>query len=302
MASSIPPISVLLAVYNGGRYLRAAVDSILTQTLADFEFIIIDDGSTDGSSAVLAEYAAKDSRIRLVSRPNKGLTATLNEGLALARGEFLARMDADDTALPPRFERQIAYLREHPECVLVGSRVMLVDPEGLPIRPWCHQLEHTEIDAAHLNRGWPVVHPAVMMRTDAVRKVGAYRDQYNTLEDLDLFLRLAEVGKLANLPEILLHYRQHFDSVTHKKFEQQRKLRRAIYDEAYARRGQQRGDTSDPPAPPPRKRYEQHSLWAWYALDAGNVRTARKHALATLRRAPYSLNAWRLMACALRGR
>jgi glycosyltransferase involved in cell wall biosynthesis len=300
--SSIPPISVLLAVYNGGRYLRAAVDSILAQTFGEFEFIIIDDGSTDGSSALLAEYAAKDSRIRLVSRPNKGLTATLNEGLALARGEFLARMDADDIALPQRFERQIAYLREHPECVLLGSRVMLVDPEGMPIRPWCHQLEHADIDTAHLNRGWPVVHPAVMMRTDAVRRVGAYRDQYNTLEDLDLFLRLAEVGKLANLPEILLHYRQHFDSVTHKKFEQQRKLRQAIYDETYARRGQRRGDQQEAPPPPPRKRYEQHSLWAWYALDAGNVKTARKHALATLRRAPHLLNSWRLMACALRGR
>jgi glycosyltransferase involved in cell wall biosynthesis len=302
MRSSIPPISVLLAVYNGGRYLRAAVDSILTQTFAEFEFIIIDDGSTDGSSATLAEYAGKDSRIRLVSRPNKGLTATLNEGLALARGEYVARMDADDIALPQRFERQIAYLREHPECVLVGSRVMLVDPEELPIRPWCHQLEHTDIDAAHLNRGWPVVHPAVMMRTDAVRRVGAYRDQYNTLEDLDLFLRLAEVGKLANLPEILLHYRQHFDSVTHKKFEQQRKLRQAIYDETYARRGERRGEIVEAPPPPPRRRHEQHSLWAWYALDAGNVKTARKHALATLRRAPYLLNSWRLMACALRGR
>ena len=300
--SSIPPISVLLAVYNGGRYLRAAIDSILAQTFREFEFIIIDDGSTDDSSAVLAEYAAKDSRIRLVSRPNKGLTATLNEGLALARGEFLARMDADDIALPQRFERQIAYLRGHPECVLLGSRVMLVDPEGLPIRPWCHQLEHADIDAAHLNRGWPVVHPAVMMRTDAVRRVGAYRDKYNTLEDLDLFLRLAEVGKLANLPEILLHYRQHFDSVTHKKFEQQRRLRQAIYDETYARRGERHNEQQESPPPPPRKRYEQHSLWAWYALDAGNVKTARKLALATLRRAPHLLNSWRLMACALRGR
>src|SRR4051794_24772902 len=112
-----PPISVLLAVYNGGRYLRAAVDSILTQTFTDFEFIIIDDGSTDGSLATLREFAQRDPRINLVSRPNKGLTVTLNEGIALARGEFLARMDADDIALPQRFEKQIAYLRDHPECV-----------------------------------------------------------------------------------------------------------------------------------------------------------------------------------------
>lgn len=300
--SSPPPISVLLAVYNGGPYLRAAIDSILAQTFGDFEFVIIDDGSTDSSPAVLNEAATRDPRIRLVSRPNKGLTVTLNEGVALARGEFLARMDADDIALPQRFEKQIAYLREHSDCVLLGSRVLQIDPDGLPIRQWCAELSHDEIDAAHLNRGWPVVHPAVMMRTAAVRRVGGYRDQYNTLEDLDLFLRLAEIGRLANLPDVLLHYRQHFNSVTHQKAEQQQRLRHAIYSEAHARRGQAAPAAyDDRPQFEPRRPHEQHSIWAWYALQAGNVNTARKHALATVRGAPYSLNSWRLLACALRG-
>lgn len=243
----------------------------------------------------------RKTRIRLVSRPNKGLTISLNEGLNIARGEYLARMDADDIALTTRFEKQVNYLRSHPDCVLLGSRVLLIDPDGLPIREQCDEQTHEQIDAAHLNRGWPVVHPAVMMKTAAVRQIGGYRDAYNTLEDLDLFLRLAEVGKLANLPEVLLHYRQHFGSVTHTKEQQQMGIRQAIYNETYARRG------VPPPPPPavarqtPREKHNQHTLWAWSALKAGNVATARKHAIATITRYPWSFNAWRLLFCAWRG-
>ena len=296
-----PTVSVLMAVFNGSLYLRPAVESILAQTFTDFEFIAIDDGSTDETAKVLRYYAAKDSRIRVVSRPNKGLTATLNEGVNLARGEFLARIDADDVAMPQRFELQVKYLREHPDTVLLGSRVVLIDPDGLPIRTACTETTHEQIDHAHLNRGWPVVHPAVMMRTDAVRKVGAYRNEYDTLEDLDLFLRLAEVGQLANLPEVLLRYRQHFGSVTHRRFELQAKLRQAIFDETYARRGA----TAPPPVvltpPKPKQRFEQHRHWAWDALKSGNVKTARKHAALSLKDAPLSMDSWRLFACAVRG-
>jgi len=296
-----PTISVLLAVYNGQRYLRDAVDSILTQTFTDFELIVIDDGSTDRTLPILQEYAKKDGRVRLVTRANKGLTPTLNESIGLACGEFLARMDADDIAMPDRFQKQIDYLRANEDCVLVGSRVLLIDPDGLPIRPWCGELSHKEIDDAHLNRGWPVVHPAVMMRTDAVRRIGNYRECYDTLEDLDLFLRLAEVGKLANLPDVLLKYRQHFASVTHSKADQQRRIRQAIYDETYARRGIAIPAGSQTTELGPRRAHEQHRFWAWAALGAGNVNTARKHALATVRRAPWSPDSWRVLACALRG-
>src|SRR4051812_26679567 len=128
MAAS-PTVSVLMAVYNGEQYLREAVNSILSQTFKDFEFIIIDDGSTDRSPELLASYARADSRVKLISRPNKGLTKSLNEGLHAARGEFVARMDGDDISLPERFERQVSYLREHPEVVLVGSRVEFIDPD-----------------------------------------------------------------------------------------------------------------------------------------------------------------------------
>ena len=300
--SSAPPITVLLAVYNGQKYLRSAIESVLTQTFNHFEFLIIDDGSTDKTLDILREYARVDGRIRLITRPNKGLTITLNEGLSLATGEYLARMDADDICMPRRFERQFSYLNGHRECVLVGSRVELIDPEGLPIREMCLEQDHDSIDNANLNRGWPVVHPATMMRLAAIKQVGGYRDEFNTLEDLDLFLRLAEVGKLANLPDILLHYRQHFASVTHSKEKQQNQIRQAIYDQTRARRG------LPPDSPPPlvrttpRHAHEQHHFWAWSALKAGNTRTALKHALKTVRQAPFSLDSWRLLACAVRGR
>jgi GT2 family glycosyltransferase len=293
-------LTVLLAVYNGQKYLRESLDSVLAQTFGDFEFLIIDDGSTDQTLSILKQYQARDTRIRLVSRPNRGLTNTLNEGLSLARGEFLARMDADDLCLPQRFEKQLAYLRAHPECVLVGSRVEVMDPEGMPIRLMCDEVTHEQIDAAHMNRQWPVVHPAVMMRLSAAQRLG-YRDIYNTLEDLDLFLRLAEIGKLANLPDVLLRYRQHFASVTHSREAEQMKVREAIYREARTRRGL-------PPEPEPvatrvrpRKAFEQHRYWAWSALKAGNVATARKHAVKTLFRSPLDINSWRLLACAVRG-
>ena len=296
---SVPPrLSVVLPVHNGQRYLRAAVDSVLAQTFADFELIAIDDGSADATPSILNDYAARDGRVRVVSRPNRGLTQTLNEGLALARGPYVARMDADDLALPERFAKQVAHLDAHPDCVLVGSRVLLVDPDGLPIRHLADERTHEQIDHAHLNRGWPVVHPAVTMRLDAVRQVGGYRDQYNTLEDTDLFLRLAEVGRLANLPDVLLHYRQHFASVTHTRAARQNDLRQALYDEAHARRGHPVQPRLPPPQPP-LIRSDQHHDWAWAAMQNGFRKTARKHAVETVKRAPFSSRSWRVLACAL---
>src|SRR5687768_11090116 len=126
----VPTISVVMSVYNAGRFLRPAVDSILAQTFSDFEFIIIDDGSTDRSPDVLREYAARDGRIRLTVRPNRGLTRTLNEAIKQARGEFVARMDCDDVALPDRFEKQLAYLRADPTIVCVGGYFELIDGKG----------------------------------------------------------------------------------------------------------------------------------------------------------------------------
>jgi len=294
-----PAISVLLPVFNAERYLTLALNSILAQSFTDFELVIVDDGSTDRSPAILTDYARRDPRIRIISRPNTGIVGALNDGLAQCRADLIARMGADDISRPNRFALQFDYLRNNPDCVLVGSRVLLIDPEGSPIREWITELTHDEIDRAHLDRGWPIVHPTVLMRRQLVEKVGAYRKQYETLEDLDLFLRLAEVGTLANLPDVLLDYRQHFSSICHTRSDQQSFIRDAILNETAQRRGIPR--PAHAPPPPTRPRVECHRLWAWWALNSGHVKTARKHALQTLYRLPLSVESWRLTYCALRG-
>src|SRR5688500_15808321 len=145
--SSPPAVSCVMTVFNTERYLREAVESILAQTLADFEFIIIDDGSTDASPQILREYAARDSRIRLVSRPNTGIVKAANEGIGMARAKYLARMDSDDVSLPHRFATQVKYLDEHPDCVLVGTSFMYTDPHGVPVAHGDQKRTHEEIEA-----------------------------------------------------------------------------------------------------------------------------------------------------------
>ena len=145
-ATALPKVSVLLPVFNAERYVHAAVSSVLVQTCRDFELIVVDDGSTDASLTILQSLAKSDRRIRLLSRANRGLVATLNEMLGLARGELICRMDADDICRPGRIETQVNYLARHPDCVAVGSRSLFIDPEGLPIFEFMDRYTHEEID------------------------------------------------------------------------------------------------------------------------------------------------------------
>jgi len=300
-----PPrcVCVLLAVHNGERYLRQAVQSVLDQTFADFDFLIIDDGSTDSSPQILREFASVDPRIQLVTQPNAGLTRSLNHGLKLAQNEFVARMDGDDVCPPARLAVQVDFLLNHSDVSLVGSNVEFIDPQGCPIglKPGLI-LEHERIDADLLRKGWPIVHPAVMMRRSAVMEIGGYNEAYATNQDHDLFLRLAERGRLANLPQTLLKYRQHFDSVSLVKFTQQGDTVEAIVRAAYQRRGLTPPDALLAERPRPMSRLDRHRAWCWAALAGGNVHTARKHALAALRISPISQESWRMVYCALRGR
>ncbi len=298
-----PVVSVIMPIHNGEATLDEAVRSILTQSFIDFELIAIDDGSTDGSLQILKKFAASDPRIHIISRPNTGIAGALNDGIAVARGKFLARMDADDISLPTRFEKQVGYLREHPACVLLGSRVLLVEPFGTPMYETNHQTEDEKIAEELLNGvGWAVVHPVAMMRTEAVRAAGGYRPERVPIEDLDLFLRLTETGQVANLPDVLLHYRQHLESTNHRRFAEQEAKKRACVAEAYAKRG-----AALPAgwAPPPRHRLtteEELSQWGWIALKHHNLPAARRHARSVVRLSPLAVSSWRLMFCALRGR
>ena len=217
-----PIISVLMPVYNAESYVSQAIESILSQSFKDFEFIIIDDGSTDSSLKILKNFSESDNRIQLYSRQNQGLIYTLNEGLGYCKGKYIARMDADDISLPNRLKVQVEYMEAHPNCVAVGSGVLLVDPEGDVLCSYPLLLTHQEIDNANLSLkgGSAIVHPSVMFRGGAVESIGGYRKKYLHAEDIDLFLRLAEVGQLANINENLLEYRMHLASVGYS----QRKL------------------------------------------------------------------------------
>ncbi|MGB7161395.1 MAG: glycosyltransferase [Tepidisphaeraceae bacterium] len=298
-----PTVSVVMPAYNARRYVGQTIRSILSQTFGDFEFVIVDDGSTDGTLALLQHFATEDPRIVIISRPNTGIVGALNDGIARARGEYIARMDADDVALPQRFEKQVAYLSEHPECVGVGTYVETIDPYDSVLDRLVHEVEHDGIDKELMTgRGFAVVHPTIMMRTEAVRRVGGYREPWQHSEDLDLFLRLAEIGKLHNIPEHLLRYRMHYESANHLRHEEQRSIKQKLMEEAYARRG-----VPMPPGmefkrrhPPPK--FEQTCTWGWRALKIGNKGAARQHARDALKMGPFKPEAWRLALCAVRGR
>jgi glycosyltransferase involved in cell wall biosynthesis len=298
-----PLISCVTTVYNTQRYVAETIESILAQTLGDFEYILVDDGSKDDSLQVLRKYEQQDKRIRVITGPNRGIVGAANEGLKHARGEFLARIDSDDVAMSERFEKQAAFLQAHPEVVAVGCRLMLIDPYGSPIVTTDHKLTHEEIEHELLinGSGWALSQPAVMMRRALVVELGGYRKEYEASEDLDLALRLAERGKLANLPDVLLKWRRHLNSCNYTRHEKQWNNKNAIVRETYKRRGLElpkelKLDHWIPPPPD-----EQLRDWGWRALKNNNVSIARKHAVEAVKKSPMRKESWRLLYCALRG-
>ena len=244
-----PAISVVIPVYNAARYLRCALASVQKQTFVDFEIVAVDDGSTDTSNAILKEYSCRDARIRVLSRSNTGIVGALNDGLAVARGEFIARMDADDTCLPERFEKQLAYLLAHPACVCVGSAFLYVDAKGSHLKECIRASDHPTIEEELLSgNGGIIIHPASMFRRAAIEQIGGYREKAQWIEDLDLYLRLSRVGELANLSETLFHYRFHEESVNFSRNQGRHERKLLILAEAHAERGLPFDSSKQPPS------------------------------------------------------
>ncbi len=208
-----PRVTVLMSVHNGGRWLRAAIDSVLAQTWGDFEFLILDDASTDDSVAQIE--AVRDERIRLIRLPaNVGLTRSLNCGLHAARGEIIARQDSDDLSAPERLARQIAFLDSHPRVAVVGAQARLIDAEGrsrgnrdLPLEAasvrWLSLLEN------------PVIHTAATFRTRVIREeLGGYGESFPCCQDYDLWTRVMARREVRNLGERLVQVREHGGSIS----------------------------------------------------------------------------------------
>lgn len=299
-----PSVSVLLPVYNAERYLAQAIESILNQTFQDFELLIIDDGSTDRSGQILTTYAAQDSRIRLISRENRGLISTLNEMLDLAQGEFLARMDADDLATPNRLTLQVAFLKQHPEVVCVGGAFGLIDPQGRTVMNAIPMpQENAEIQPLLLLGRTVINHPCALIRRSALLQIGGYDPSMKTIEDLDMLLRLGEIGQLANLPDVVLQYRFHPNSVSAQNTVYQSQMAREACQRAWKRRGiTGKFDAPQPwyrPTPDPHSQQHFFHQYGWWAFCQGFRRTAATCGAKAILTKPITPESWKLLICAL---
>ena len=212
--TTAPRVTVLMAVHNGGAFIDAAVRSILQQRFGDFEFLIIDDGSTDDTVDRIGAF--KDPRIRLAHRDvNVGLTRSLNEGLRLARGELIARQDADDVSNAERLALQVDFLNREPHAVALGAQARMIDGEGRPVRTAAWPKSTTDRAIRwQLIFDSPFIHSSVMFRRAAVDALGGYDESFPTSQDFELWSRLARAGEMHNLPETLLDFRLHGGSVS----------------------------------------------------------------------------------------
>lgn len=204
-----------MPVYNQTRYLDAAVESILGQTFGDFEYLIIDDGSTDHTPSLLQEYARRDRRIRLILAPHRGIPQTRNALLRAAENELVAWIDSDDISTPDRLRRQFEAMSADPDLWVLGTRTSTIDANGRIIKA-NRVIRGPSRVAAAMHRGCKVAQSSCMMRRDRIIGLGGYRAAYAFSQDFDLFLRVAERGKIDNLDYVGLHYRSHGDNVSSK--------------------------------------------------------------------------------------
>ena len=230
-----PRVSVVMPVYNGERYLAEAIASILGQTYADFELIIVDDASTDGSAEIIEEYLRRDSRIRFIQlEQNVGSASARNRGIDIASGEYVAMMDCDDICLPDRLRKQVTYLDANPRIGVVGSNMRVVD-QDLKFR------FESNLPLVHALITWGLVFsasladPSTMIRRELLHVVGGYDEACRTADDTEMWTRLIQQTRFANLPDILMLYRRHPNAISVKDREQQREEGSAVRRDALKR-------------------------------------------------------------------
>lgn len=298
-----PQISVLLAVHNNAPYLAATLDSLLGQSFTNFELVIIDDGSTDDSLGILQAYAARDRRIRLVAQDNRGIPVTRNRLIALAHADYVAVMDADDIALPQRLAQQYAFLQTHPDVVWVGGAFQLIDEAGRLLTTVTMATENSEIQRLLLAGHTSFLHPTALIRKSALTQVGGYDNTFTSGCDLDLWLKLSEVGAVANLPQPVVQYRVHSQSIGSRQQQQQHTNAERAFTLAWQRRGLERTFTVTGcrwrPQDNPHSRWEYALKYGWWAFNSRQRRTALHYGLRSLTLRPQAIASWRLLACAL---
>jgi glycosyltransferase involved in cell wall biosynthesis len=212
MSKNQPKISVLMPVYNGGKYIREAIDSVLNQTFVDFELIVVNDGSTDDTQDQLNTY--HDSRIRVFNQKNGGVSAALNTGLKHANARYIARFDADDVCYPNRLEKQYQFMEEHPDFVLIGSDADYMSEQGEFLFKYINIGHSNEEIQARIKDYCPFVHSSVFYRRDIIIECGSYEVNAHTFEDYFLWLKVVTKGKTLNFQEPLIKVRFNAASVT----------------------------------------------------------------------------------------
>jgi len=210
-------VSVLMAVYNGGQCLRSSIDSILNQTFTDFEFIIINDGSTDRSLEIINEYREKDERIILLNQVNTGLTKALNSGARFAKGRFIARQDADDISLPDRLEQQVSYMRKNPGTVVLGSKADIIKDEDL-ISAYSREKYKSFAVSVDISKQNHLPHSSVLFRKEIFKKCGGYNETFKVSQDFDLWNRMAAFGNIDILKNTLVLRRIESSGISRQYF------------------------------------------------------------------------------------
>jgi glycosyltransferase involved in cell wall biosynthesis len=215
---SIPAVTVVFRAYNCSKFIGQAIDSILAQTFQDFEIVIVDDGSTDGTDVILKAYAQQDQRIRLIrNEPNQGPVKTMNIGVRNARGEFVAVHDSDDISLPHRLETQVNFLKSHPEVALIGGGALFIDEEGELLRVGTDRRRVGEEVKLFLEKGQAFIHSSVMYRRTCIEAIGLYDEFFTSSHDYDMTLRMASIFRIVYYEEPLVKWRRLNSGITNKQ-------------------------------------------------------------------------------------
>lgn len=296
--NNTPPVSIILTTFNAASYIDLTLDSLLAQDDPDFELLIHNDGSTDDTINILNDYASQDGRIHISSDQNRGISWSKNLLIQKAKGQYIMMIDADDICRLRRLRVQKAYLDAHPDCVAVGTGYTTIDAKNRPITSITDVSEgHEQIDERNLQGIVSLHQPTIMARKTALLHAGGYSDDYPMAEDIDLWLRLGEIGKLANIPDDLILYRIHSNSVSGANRQQQKESVHKACQAAWQRRGVEgEFNYSDWRMGPERdSRLRYHLMYGWQAWKSGYRKTWQYYAFQSLVIAPWSLKAWKLM-------
>lgn len=303
-----PQVSVVMSVYNGAGNLSETLDSVLSQEDCDFELVVVDDGSTDATANILDGYAMRDKRLRVIHQENTGLTRALIRGCAEARGEFIARQDAGDISLPSRLQKQSGFLREHADAVMTGCAVQFTGPLHEPL--YVTSKPMLELDAGFrvldIDRlSGPPHHGGTMFRREAYQKAGGYRATFVVAQDIDLWLRLSELGKCLGMAEVLYQARLEAGSISSRRRDEQFRSGTLALECARARRAG--GDDSDlldtyVPTLTPKKTVDSFEKARFHyfiasCLNEHDRSAAKRYYRAVLKENPFHLKAlFRLIA------